>query len=247
MSVEATRFAWEVNLSEYKKRSTKRLVLLALADRANKEGLCFPSVARISKDTCLDRKTILSTIQDLISLNILLDTGERKGATMQVRVLQVNMSFKAPVLTVEALKEESDTNVPKVAKEAVIRAYSVPKENTLVVIGDNKKPCTSIEDFEPEIVISKPKTFVSKTEINISKPEIKVTKKEKSDWIPKHEYAKKMKEERELEKRNQEFIVPQSMKASWEEGFTRDTKEVFKGVPKGLLSDPRIAKMLKRK
>lgn len=240
MSVEATRFAWEVNLSEYKKRSTKRLVLLALADRANKEGICFPSVARISEDTCLDRKTIMSTIQDLISMNLLVDTGERKGATMQVRVLQVNMSFKAPVVSVAEDKEESDTNVTEEAKEAVKRAESVSSESKndsseapVVVIGDNNKPCTSIEDFEPEILISK--------------PDMKVEKKEKSDWIPKHEYAKKMKEQRELEKQNQEFIVPQSMKASWEEGFTRDTKEVVKGIPKGLLSDPRIAKMLKRK
>lgn len=239
MSVEATRFAWEVNLSEYKKRSTKRLVLLALADRANKEGICFPSVARISEDTCLDRKTIMSTIQDLISMNLLVDTGERKGATMQVRVLQVNMSFKAPVVSVQEDKEESDTNVPEETKEAVKRAESVSSEASVVVIGDNKKPCTSIEDFEPEILISKPEIVISKPTIKIDAP--------KSDWIPKHEYAKKMKEQRELDKQNKEFIVPQSMKASWEEGFTRDTKEVVKGIPKGLLSDPRIAKMLKRK
>ncbi|MBQ0112895.1 MAG: helix-turn-helix domain-containing protein [Bacteroidales bacterium] len=233
MGVEATRFAWGVNLSDYKKRSTKRLVLLALADRANKEGICFPSVARISEDTCLDRKTIMSTIQDLISMNILVDTGERKGATMQVRVLQVNMSFKAPVVSVQEDKEESDTNVPEEAKDAVNEAESDSNECAVVVIGDNKKPCTSIEDFEPEIVIDTPKPSAPK--------------QPKTNWIPKHEYAKKLKEQRELEKQNQEFIVPQSMKASWKEGFTRDTKEVVKGIPKGLLSDPRIAKMLKRK
>lgn len=88
MSVEATRYVWELDLSKYTKRSAKRLVLLALADRANKEGTCFPSVARICEDTCMDRKTVMSTITDLISIGIIEDTGSRKGATMQVRVLK---------------------------------------------------------------------------------------------------------------------------------------------------------------
>ena len=41
MSVNATRFSWECDLSKTTKRSAKRLVLLALADRANKENTCF--------------------------------------------------------------------------------------------------------------------------------------------------------------------------------------------------------------
>lgn len=88
MSVDATRYVWELDLSAYTKKSTKRLVLLALADRANKEGTCFPSIARVCADTCLDRKTVMSTINDLIDIGVIEDTGERKGATMQVRVLR---------------------------------------------------------------------------------------------------------------------------------------------------------------
>lgn len=98
MSVNATRFAWECDLSKTTKRSTKRLVLLALADRANKENTCFPSIARVVKDTGMDRKTVMNTINDLIELGLVSDTGERKGGTNQVRVLKIN---------VDTVKQES--------------------------------------------------------------------------------------------------------------------------------------------
>lgn len=91
MSVNATRFAWECDLSKTTKRSAKRLVLLSLADRANKENMCFPSIARVVKDTCMDRKTVMNTINDLIALGLVSDTGERKGGTNQVRVLKINV------------------------------------------------------------------------------------------------------------------------------------------------------------
>ena len=91
MSVNATRFAWECDLSKTTKRSAKRLVLLALADRANKENTCFPSIARVVKDTDMDRKTVMNTINDLIALGLISDTGERKGGTNQVRVLKINV------------------------------------------------------------------------------------------------------------------------------------------------------------
>ena len=91
MSVNATRFAWECDLSKTTKRSAKRLVILALADRANKENTCFPSIARVVKDTGMDRKTVMNTINDLIALGLVSDTGERKGGTNQVRVLKINV------------------------------------------------------------------------------------------------------------------------------------------------------------
>ena len=91
MSVNATRFAWECDLSKTTKRSAKRLVLLALADRANKENTCFPSIARVVKDTEMDRKTVMNTINDLIQLGLVSDTGDRKGGTNQVRVLKINV------------------------------------------------------------------------------------------------------------------------------------------------------------
>lgn len=65
-------------------------------------------------------------------------------------------------------------------------------------------------------------------------------------WIPPHLYAQKMKQERILEQQNKEFFIPKSMRDSFETaGEVR--RGVVKGVPKDLLSDPRLANMLKSK
>ena len=85
MSVDATRWAWSVNVQ----KSTERLVLLSLADRANEDNECYPSMQRITNDTMLDIKTVKKVISDLIQKGLILDTGERKGFTQKVRVLRL--------------------------------------------------------------------------------------------------------------------------------------------------------------
>ena len=117
MSVNATRFAWECDLSKTTKRSAKRLVLLALADRANKENTCFPSIARVVKDTGMDRKTVMNTINDLIEIGIVSDTGERKGGTNQVRVLKINV-----------VKQES---YPQEHQSSSNKQCEIPKETVM--------------------------------------------------------------------------------------------------------------------
>lgn len=91
MSLDATRWAWTVKIPDNKecKKSNKRLVLLSLADRAAEDHTCFPSAKRLVADTCLDRKTVLAVISELITDGLLKDTGERKGVTKQVRVLKL--------------------------------------------------------------------------------------------------------------------------------------------------------------
>ena len=119
MSVNATRFAWECDLSKTTKRSAKRLVLLALADRANKENTCFPSIARVVKDTGMDRKTVMNTINDLIEMGLISDTGERKGGTNQVRVLKIN---------VDTVKQES---YPQSCKNSSNKQCEISKETVV--------------------------------------------------------------------------------------------------------------------
>ena len=117
MSVNATRFAWECDLSKTAKRSAKRLVLLALADRANKENTCFPSIARVVKDTGMDRKTVMNTINDLIALGLVSDTGDRKGGTNQVRVLKINVDKQE---SYPQNDQESSNKQCEISKETVV-------------------------------------------------------------------------------------------------------------------------------
>lgn len=66
MSAEATRWAWQQAL-----KPTTKLVLLALADRANPGGECWPSTARLIKDTGLYRETIHAAINTLEAVKII--------------------------------------------------------------------------------------------------------------------------------------------------------------------------------
>lgn len=90
MSLDATRWAWKIAIPEGKcLKANKRLVLLSFADRAGEEHTAFPSAKRLKEDTCLDRKTILAVIHELINDGLIEDTGERKGPTKQVRVFRL--------------------------------------------------------------------------------------------------------------------------------------------------------------
>lgn len=85
MSIDAMRWAWSADVQ----KSSERLVLLSLADRADEQNKCYPSMERVAKDTLLDIKTVKKVISDLIEKGFILDTGERKGLTQKVRVLQL--------------------------------------------------------------------------------------------------------------------------------------------------------------
>ena len=291
MSVNATRFAWECDLSKTTKRSAKRLVLLALADRANKENTCFPSIARVVKDTGMDRKTVMNTINDLITLGLVLDTGDRKGGTNQVRVLKIN------VVEQESYPQEGKNSSNKqceISKETVvnlpINGVEFPSnggkfgtQNLKESLIKSKNNLNSEKDFNlDEEIVLKPKqrdstevgiknvreslktapnssnteiggTYVHKQQNNAVKSNesfVEQPKKQawsnhnKSDWIPRDQYAKHMKQKRLDEQLNKEPFIPKSMIKGWKDGMTGNPNAT-KGIPDHLLNNPSLAKILR--
>lgn len=176
MSVNATRFAWECDLSKTTKRSAKRLVLLALADRANKENTCFPSIARVVKDTGMDRKTVMNTINDLITLGLVSDTGERKGGTNQVRVLKINVvkqesypqEGKESPRKQGEISKETVVNLPINGVEFPINGGKFGTQNLKESLIKSKNNLNSEKDFNlDEEIVLKPKQhdFIESSEI----------------------------------------------------------------------------------
>jgi predicted transcriptional regulator len=53
---------WEEDLS-----SNEKIVLLAICDNANDEGLCYPSIITIQKKTSLSKPTVIKIINQLIN------------------------------------------------------------------------------------------------------------------------------------------------------------------------------------
>lgn len=121
----------------------------------------------------------------------------------------------------------------------------------------NKTPTIEVkapESLKNDVVIDNPidnsnATCIEDMKIDLSlrdDEDLFVKNVAKKERIPKHLYAQHMKEKRILEQQNKEFFIPKSMRESFEKaGEIR--REVVKGVPKELLSDPRLSKLLKRK
>ncbi|HHQ8951396.1 TPA: DnaT-like ssDNA-binding domain-containing protein [Escherichia coli] len=88
MSRHATDWAWETDPGS----SSLKLILLSMADRADEYNLCYPSIERLVKDTCLNKKTVQAGLISLMKMGLISDTGERKGATKRVRVFSLKIT-----------------------------------------------------------------------------------------------------------------------------------------------------------
>jgi len=82
MSVEATIWAWKSQPS----KQSEKFILLAMADRAGEDHTCWPSIARLVKDTMLNEKTINTALRSLVNQGLIKDTGRRVGSTRRVKV-----------------------------------------------------------------------------------------------------------------------------------------------------------------
>ncbi len=88
MSIYAVDWAFKQSAGA----SAMKFLLVAMANYADEEGYCYPSVWRLTQDTEQNRKTILKNISKLEKLNLVLDTGERKGPTRSVPVYRLLMA-----------------------------------------------------------------------------------------------------------------------------------------------------------
>jgi hypothetical protein len=70
MSIDASRWAWTQQITP-----SQKIVLLSLADRADEEGYCYPSVKRLELDCSMTRRTIQRNLSELEALKLI----ERKS------------------------------------------------------------------------------------------------------------------------------------------------------------------------
>ena len=70
MSIDASRWAWTQQINP-----SQKIVLLSLADRADEDGYCYPSIKRLELDCSMTRRTIQRNLAELEALNLI----ERKS------------------------------------------------------------------------------------------------------------------------------------------------------------------------
>lgn len=166
MSIDATNWAWNVSV----KSSAQRLILLSLADRAGEDHRCYPSNKRLAEDTVLNLKTVQKVVNELIELGLIFDTGERKGHTKQVRVLQLigvnsRENNKPNLGVVKQPQKRNDTEIGNDTNNGVANSHQT---NPI------------LEDNEPKNGIgNEPKNGLGNLPMNLS-----VNLVCEHDWIP---------------------------------------------------------------
>jgi len=118
MSIAAISWVFKQEI----KPSSLKFVLVALADCADTNGICWPSIDHITETTCQDRKTVIKSLDDLESRGWLVDTGKRMGRTNQVKVYRLTDDFFKSAPTTDCGKGSENGTV----KESRSSAETVP-------------------------------------------------------------------------------------------------------------------------
>lgn len=66
MSIVALNWAWQLRL-----KPTTKLVIMALADAADDEGYCWPSIPTLANKTCMDERSVQRILKELKSSNFI--------------------------------------------------------------------------------------------------------------------------------------------------------------------------------
>jgi len=110
-------------------RPLDKLVLIAFADHADKATAeCFPSVAALCQWTGCDRKTVMKSMASLEAARLIIDTGQRRGRTRQVKVYRLPLETVPEAAPVPETGQLNGTVFP--TKESQKRDTEPPKEPT---------------------------------------------------------------------------------------------------------------------
>ena len=105
MSIRLMNLAWQVQLT-----STQKLVLIAMADWSNDEGICWPSIAKLANKTSLSERGLRKVIRNLEELG-LVDTQEKPGkGNLYHLTLDPGTTFLPPLNEVPPTPEPRSSN-----------------------------------------------------------------------------------------------------------------------------------------
>lgn len=122
-------------------KSSLKFILVALADYANEAGEAYPSTETLVNKTALNRKTILSGLQELREQGYISDTGFRRGETGQIKVwkLHLNSAEKGTIKEYQKRNSTKNGTVPFLPTKS-------PKNGTL---KESQK-----RDIEPSVSLT---------------------------------------------------------------------------------------------
>lgn len=132
--------------------ASRKLVLLALADRHNtEEEVARPSVAWIAEWADLNRKTVINSLAELERAGLISDSGQRAGATMQVKAYRLHIGT-VPKAVQSQKRNSSDISVKQSQKRDT---EPVLEPTPLVIANAITPPAAEIVDdvLKPEHIV----------------------------------------------------------------------------------------------
>lgn len=122
MSLDALRWAWKQQVG----KASAKLILLSLADRADENNTCYPSISRLEYDTEMNRKTIMagvSYLADIGLINVFQSSG--RGNIYQL----IGVENRHETSTKKGTSTEIDTSAKKgTAPVPKVGQVPVPKK-----------------------------------------------------------------------------------------------------------------------
>lgn len=129
--------------------ASRKLVLLALADRHNSEANgAYPSISWVVSFTSLNRKTIINALSELEAGGFISDSGERRGDTSQIKLYRLHLETVPKAE--QSQKRNSSENVAKQSQKRdtdTIRTSKPKKDKPSLAKRAHKTRLPA--DFEP--------------------------------------------------------------------------------------------------
>ncbi len=133
--------------------STKKLILLLLADRANDKGKCFPSHTTIANDSELSRITVIRNIksleeQGLLSIKNRSNNGKK---TSNVYTLNINLDVSLSTVSSITVIHKPINNLYSAFFKKLWDDYLVFGKRKKFMVGNKQKAFSSYEKLVQKI------------------------------------------------------------------------------------------------
>jgi hypothetical protein len=144
MSIKLMTLVWDMELP-----TTQKIVLLALADNANDEGICWPSITTLEKKTSLHRATVIRTISELEERSHL----SRSSESGKTNTYQLNPSHSATSSTERLVAQDDYTRRTQRLVPVAQRDYTRRTARPRTIIEPSIEPSLNTQNVREVVDI----------------------------------------------------------------------------------------------
>ena len=159
MSIKIMNSVWSSKLPDSiskNKRSTVKIVLLKLADNANDNGKCWPSIPRIAHETELSERSVIRALDDLKESNLIhVNTHRKNGVKHNTYYINTPL-IDSLRLDFESVKSEENDN-----------PFTSPSDNL-------SNPSDTLSKINDRMAVKPPLTINESSNTDISKADERV-------------------------------------------------------------------------